>query len=217
MKAQRLGLILLVLLFAKQGFADQDYWPDMAALKSSATDMELTYGHLDPERLVPDDLLQKAVITYHSQEKLLKKKDVLSIIDFGKNSKQARFFIVHLVSGKVEALHVAHGKGSDPDFDGQAQKFSNIPESYMSSLGAYVTAETYWGEHGKSLRLDGISPSNSNARKRDIVIHGADYVSDDNRVQGRSFGCPAVSNQQIEKVIQEIGGGALIFAGVSQK
>ncbi|MCP5916770.1 murein L,D-transpeptidase catalytic domain family protein, partial [Klebsiella pneumoniae] len=76
-----------------------------------------------------------------------------------------RFFIVDMNSGSVWPLHVAHGKGSDSNHDGYAEKFSNTSGSNASSLGYYITAETYNGSNGYSLRLDGMSSTNSNARR----------------------------------------------------
>lgn len=188
----------------------------VTSLASQPVDLE-KYDHLDPSHIVPEDLLLKAVTAYEQQLSHLDRKEVITVIDFSKRSSKPRFFIVDMKSGRVEALHVAHGKGSDPEYSGFAKKFSNTPDSLMSSLGVYVTAETYYGQHGQSLRLDGLSATNSNARERAIVIHGAKYVSDENQLQGRSFGCPAVSNKNISKVIQKIGGGSLIYAGISRE
>lgn len=220
----RWTFFLLLSLFAQSALAAEPRsWVDdhikvlepLAMQADKNAELEALYGHLDPERMIPDDLLLKAVKIYHSQDKLIRKKEVLTVIDYGKNSKEPRFYLVNMISGAVEAMHVAHGRGSDPDFDGFAQKFSNTPDSLMTSLGAFVTAETYIGEHGKSLRLDGISSTNSKARERAIVIHGAEYVTEEVKVQGRSYGCPALPTEKIDRVIKKIGGGSLIFAGVS--
>jgi hypothetical protein len=81
----------------------------------------------------------------------------------------------------------------------------------MSSLGFYLTAETYNGEHGYSLRLDGLSSTNSNARERAIVIHAADYVAPGEKI-GRSWGCPAVEPRYHQQIIDELKEGALIYA-----
>lgn len=175
------------------------------------------YNYVDPDKIVPTKLLKKAILAFDARKEHLKKTDVISVIDYSQRSDKARFFIIDMKTGEVRRLHVAHGKGSDPDFDGYAQKFSNTPDSLMTSLGVFVTAETYYGQHGRSLRLDGLSKSNSNARERDIVIHGAGYVTDAKQIQGRSFGCPAVSQQKINKLIDTIGGGSLILAGLSRE
>lgn len=90
-------------------------------------------------------------------------------------------------------------------------------EFRQSSLGVYRTAETYQGKHGYSLRLDGLSPGkNSNARKRAIVVHGADYASPRHLQKfdklGRSWGCPALPREQSRAIIDTIKGGSVIYA-----
>jgi hypothetical protein len=114
-------------------------------------------------------------------------------------------------SGDVEPYLTAHGRNSDTDFDGYATKFSNTSGSKMSSVGFYLTAETYYGDNGYSLRLDGLSSTNSNARSRAIVIHGASYVREAVLI-GRSYGCPALEVRYAADVINTIKGGALIYA-----
>lgn len=175
------------------------------------------YDHLDPGHEVPTDLLKKAVLYFDANQAKFPNKNYLSVIDFAKNSKQKRFFIIDLKTGKVWAIHTAHGKGSDPDHNGLADSFSNVSGSNKSSLGVYKTAETYTGSHGRSLRLDGLSSTNSNVRARAIVIHGASYVTEASVIQGRSFGCPAVSMDLKDKVIDQLKSGSMIYAGLSAK
>ena len=123
--------------------------------------------------------------------------------------------MVDLASGSVTPFYVAHGMGSDPNRTGYATKFSNISGSEMSSLGFYKTAETYMGEHGLMLRIDGLSDSNSNVRSRAIVVHGADYVVDSPVQQGRSWGCFAVPMADHVSLIDNIKGGSMMYAGLS--
>ena len=118
-------------------------------------------------------------------------------------------------SGAVWSLHVAHGKGSDPEETGFATVFGNKSGSDRTSLGYYLTAETYSGKHGLSLRIDGLSSSNSNVREREVVVHGADYVHDIDLKAGRSDGCFAVPDDDHAHVIDVIKGGSLIYAGRS--
>ena len=109
-------------------------------------------------------------------------------------------------------LHNGQGSG-----DNLANAFSNTPESHQSSIGLFVTAETYIGKHGYSLRLDGLDRGfNDRARERAIVVHGASYVSPafvkaQGRL-GRSWGCPAVSAAVARPLIDAIKGGNLLFA-----
>lgn len=90
----------------------------------------------------------------------------------------------------ISRTKAAVGKGSDPDGDGWLNDFSNAPNSLATSEGRYKIAEQYVGKYGISYRLDGLDSTNSNARKRAIVIHEADYVT--SKKAGRSFGCIAV-------------------------
>ena len=137
----------------------------------------------------------KAITGYYNLKdagRLSKAKQILSIVDFNKPSSEKRMWIIDLNAKKLlfNTL-VAHGKGSG---DNYATSFSNISESNQSSLGFYVTANTYHGKHGLSLKINGMDGAyNSNALNRAVVIHGASYVSHDFVKQhgrlGRSLGC----------------------------
>jgi hypothetical protein len=148
------------------------------------------------------------------------KKNILTIIDFNKSSTKKRFFIIDLDKQKIihESL-VAHGKNSGWDIP---SSFSNMANSHKSSLGFYLTAETYSGQHGLSLRLDGLEKNiNDNARKRHIVIHRADYVSsnfiDKYGRLGRSFGCPSLPSENYQTIIDLIKDESIIFIYSNQK
>lgn len=139
----------------------------------------------------------------------------LVVIDYSLPSTATRLWVIDLSTSQVlDAQRVAHGQGTGDDL---ARAFSNTDGSHQSSLGVFRTAETYVGQHGRSLRLDGLEPGfNDRARDRAIVVHGADYVSDDfisstGRL-GRSWGCPAVSNDAIDPLIDEIAGGTLVVS-----
>ncbi len=164
---------------------------------------------------VPEDLMRKALAYYSANAAKIQNKKYIGIVDFSAHSSKQRFFIVDMQSGAVHAIHVAHGKGSDPDGDGYATRFSNTPESKASSLGFYLTGPMYYGSHGKSMRLLGQSPTNSNALARAVVIHESAYVREANVIQGRSFGCLAVATTEIRQVLASLNGGALIYAGLS--
>lgn len=164
---------------------------------------------------VPQDLLEKARAYYNANLDRIGNHKHIGVIDFSRHSSRPRFFIVDVKGGLTRALRVAHGKGSDPDNDGFATLFSNKPDSHASSLGFYLTGETYVGKHGKSMRLHGLSSTNSNAFSRAVVIHEADYVQEANVKPGRSFGCPAVAASEIAGVLSSLQGGALIYAGLA--
>jgi hypothetical protein len=174
------------------------------------------YAHLDPNGEVPTTLLQKAVLYFDANQAHTPNKKYLSIVDFSQRSSEARLFIVALSTGAVWKLHVAHGKNSDKNDDGIAEAFSNINGSEMSSLGVYLTAETYSGKHGLSLRLDGLSSTNSNVRMREIVMHAATYVYDTNKKAGRSWGCLALPPADRDRAVSLLKGGSLIYVGLSQ-
>ncbi len=172
----------------------------------------LDFSHIDRDKIIPAKLLSDALDYYSNNLTKIKNQRYLVIIDFKAHNSVERFYLIDVDSGDVETYLTAHGKNSDPDFDGYATQFSNTNNSNMSSLGFYLTAETYYGQNGYSLRLDGLSSTNSNARARAIVIHGADYVQPGGKI-GRSFGCPALEMRYNKDVIDRIKGGALIYAG----
>ena len=170
------------------------------------------YYYVDSSEEINRKELATALKYYDKNYNNLQNKDVLTIIDFSKHSGKKRFYIVDINSGKVNSYHTSHGKGTDGDHNGYADNFSNTPNSKMSSIGFYKTAETYYGKHGYSLRLDGLSASNSKARSRAIVIHGASYVNSSYSKMGRSWGCPALSKDISSRLINEIKGGSVIYS-----
>lgn len=161
------------------------------------------------------DVFEKAL---HGMEKLLRKNlivtNILSIIDFSKPSTEKRLFVIDLDQSLL-LFHtwVAHGHNSGKEL---ANSFSNKPRSKKSSLGFYVTGATYRGSNGYSLKLQGLETGfNSNAFKRAIVVHGADYVNE-NYIQsqgyiGRSLGCPAVEPSISQALINTIKEGSCLF------
>ncbi|MFW6371336.1 MAG: murein L,D-transpeptidase catalytic domain family protein [Bacteroidota bacterium] len=142
------------------------------------------------------------------------KKDILTVIDFSLSSNEKRLWIIDIETKQVLFNdYVAHGRNSGNE---EAGAFSNVSGSYMSSIGFYVTGETYQGKHGLSLFLEGMDKDyNCNARNRAIVMHGADYVSADFIQQygrlGRSLGCPSVSMEIHQEVINTIKDGSTLF------
>ena len=142
------------------------------------------------------------------------KRDILTVIDFSLSSNEKRMWVIDLQNKKVLFNDlVAHGRNSGNEF---ARKFSNVPETNMSSIGFYITGKTYHGKHGLSMFLHGKDKGfNDNAKKRAIVMHGADYVSESfikkyGRL-GRSFGCPSVSMTIYKDLINTIADGTCIF------
>lgn len=175
------------------------------------------YANLDRDHLIPRGLLATALNYYDSNLAQIRNKTYLAVIDFSLPSTKQRFWIITMATGDVFATTVAHGKGSDANNDGFAEKFSNVDGSLASSLGVYVTDNTYNGSNGLSLRIDGKSATNSNARSRAVVIHGAAYVQDREVQQGRSWGCPAVPQAYRDRIIGWLKGGSVLYIGLSAK
>jgi hypothetical protein len=168
--------------------------------------------HVDPNGVVPKALLVDAVAFLDFYKAKIRNRNYLTVVDFSKHSGKKRMFVVNMTSGAVSSYVVAHGSGSDPGNTGFASRFSNVENSNQSSLGYYLTGETYNGKHGNSLRLDGVSSTDSRVRARAIVIHGADYVSEGRSKQGRSWGCLALPQREKDGVIAQLKGGSVIYA-----
>ena len=144
------------------------------------------------------------------------KKNVLVVVDFTKRSSEKRLFIVDTRTNKVEAWKTAHGSGSDPGNTGRPTRFSNRSGSKMSSIGFYRTAETYQGKYGYSLRLDGLSGTNSRVRARAVVMHPSKYVREGG-ASGRSWGCFAIDSRYSRHIIDRVKGGVLLYAYGGQR
>jgi hypothetical protein len=139
------------------------------------------------------------------------------LVDFDRHSSQPRMYRLKLDDGRVDMFRTAHGRGSDPMHTGFAQMFSNVPESYTSSVGSYVTAGMSTGVvHNENVLLDGLDYSNSRARERAIIVHGADYCDPSYLRRfgklGRSNGCFSVSNEDLATLRPAMASGRLIFA-----
>lgn len=161
---------------------------------------------------LPTKHLNDAQVYFEKNKQKFQNKDYLVVIDYSQPSNVKRFHLVDTKSKRIESYLTAHGKGSDPLHTGKATLFSDKQGSKMTSLGFFKTDITYVGQHGYSLKLDGLSPSNKNARSRLIVIHGASYVDPKRKVIGRSWGCPALEPLHTKNIIDKIKGGALIYA-----
>lgn len=179
---------------------------------STEEDIKEIYKNLGMENKLEYSTFFKAIQGYNKIED--KKPGYITIIDFSKPSNEERFFVIDLENKKVDyATYVSHGKNTGL---GTAVKFSNNINSYQSSLGFYVTKNTYEGSNGYSLRLLGLEPGiNSNAMDRHIVVHGANYATkefmDKYGFLGRSLGCPAIPEEISKEVIDYIKGGTVLY------
>jgi hypothetical protein len=164
-----------------------------------------------------DPKILELALTAHQEAKArgLVKKPLITVIDYSKPSVQKRLWVFDLKKNKlIYETYVSHGEGSGGDF---ATHFSNQQDSHQTSIGVFTTAETYEGMYGLSLKLDGRDKGfNDNARKRRIVMHGADFAREEyiekHGVLGTSWACPSISDEIADQVINLIKGGSLIFS-----
>lgn len=174
------------------------------------TDMGLVNSGLDPKAF------EYAWRGYHTLLKkgLLRKKAVLSICDFSQSSRNKRMYVIDVRRRKLlYRTYVAHGQNSGDEF---ATAFSNAQDSYMSSLGFYITQRTYVGRNGLSLKLNGVdSGYNDMALQRKIVLHGSSYVGEkymeDYGAPGTSLGCPALPPGVSARIIRTVKDGSCLF------
>lgn len=151
---------------------------------------------------------------YMLNHHLLSRTNILSICDLSQSSRNKRLYVLDLEKKEVVInTYVAHGRNSGTEY---ARSFSNSPSSHKSSLGFYVTQQTYFGNNGLSLKIRGVEKGfNDKANGRNIVVHGSEYVGPDflrmNHFSGRSYGCPAVPSDDTERVIDAIKEGSCLF------
>ena len=148
-----------------------------------------------------------------SQNKLTN-PDILTIADYSQSAKKKRLYVIDVKNGKVLFnTFVSHGKNSGSEY---ASDFSNSQHSNKSSIGFMVTAETYVGTAGYSLKLDGVEDGiNDQVRIRNIVMHGSRFVNYERIYErgtiGNSLGCPAIPLSDHKLVIDKIKGGSCLF------
>lgn len=178
---------------------------------------QITPPPLDPRRLVRPELMSRAMAALDVHSHRISLRDRMYLVDFQKFSGEERFYEVDLIGGHVTAFRTCHGRGSDPQHSGFARTFSNTPESYMSSVGAYATAGAGWGaQQGPNVLLDGLEYSNNMARDRAIIVHGADYADPEFLARegklGRSYGCFSTAHTDLPMLRERMGEGRLLFA-----
>lgn len=184
--------------------------------KSTEDEILARYAYVDPNREVPTDLLKNAILYFDANLSRFPNQAWVTIVDFKPRSNRQRLFLIDMASGAVEKYRTTHGIGSDRNKDGYAERFSNVVNSGTSSLGFVRTGEVYHGKFRRSLRLDGLSSTNSNIRRRAIVYHGWDNVYERDVVQGLSWGCITMDWALKDAVIDKIRDGSLMYVGVAQ-
>jgi hypothetical protein len=174
-----------------------------------------------PNASVPPPALLKSLLAkFKDSRQVLGNHRYTALLNYRQPSWEPRFYVIDPESSAVVGRYVvAHGRGSDPDHDGYADRFGDRPESHMSSLGFFRTDETYVsdsGGHGLSMRLVGLSGSNRNAWDRAIVIHANWYMEPgflaQRRKPGRSYGCLVFSDRDRNEIVDKLKGGALLYA-----
>ena len=186
---------------------------------------------LDRHGLIPRSLLREALAGLKTHGGQVANRRRIAIVDLSRPSGEPRFYVLNLHDGSVRLMATTHGKGSDPDQVGRAVRVSNAPGSMASSVGGYLTGEGYYSAAhlSQAVRLDGLDPTDADARCRCIVIHEADrsdgqnyasaawiaaHVGADGKGQaGRSDGCFAFSREDMPYVLRRMTAGTFLYAG----
>jgi hypothetical protein len=165
---------------------------------------------------VRPEIYRKALAALDLHGGRVRHRDRIAIADFGLGSALARFHLIDLDKTQATTLLVAHGIGSDRGHTGYVQRFSNENGSEASCDGAFIAADYYYGQHGQSQRLVGLDPTNNRAYERAIVIHAAWYANQSMLAThgrlGRSQGCFAVGEGDLQTVFARLGEGRMLYA-----
>jgi hypothetical protein len=193
----------------------------LAAKKAEMRMIVATAGSIYEEMDLEDSGLSRKAFEYAwtgyyklRKKGLLHRTGILSICDFSQSSSNQRMYVIDVRNRRMlYRTYVAHGINSGEEF---ASSFSNRSESCKSSLGFYITTQTYTGMNGLSLRIEGVDKGfNDNASRRSIVIHGASYVSlrilHKYGVMGTTFGCPAIPDEMSSQIIPVVKNGSCFF------
>ena len=179
-----------------------------AAAPEPAVDVE---GGLRPE-LLKSAQESAAAFGFDPDAKMI-------VVDFKWHSSKPRLFVVAPKAGAVKSMLCAHGIGSDKAHSGYATAFSNVPNSSASSVGAYrVLGQGFGAKHGPNLLLEGLQPTNDNAKARQIIVHSAWYAAPDFVIEhgkmGRSNGCFVTSDKDRDTLFEMLMPGVMLYAGV---
>lgn len=199
----------LLLLFIPVNFSQRESFEPYTFEVSSCKQL---YNEMQLEGIVNFTAFEQAIAGYDKIGE--KTKEIMTLVDFSKPSTEERFYVFDMRHKKLLFTSlVSHGKNSGGNY---ATSFSNENGSLKSSLGFFLTENTYQGKNGYSLILNGLEKGiNDRAKERAIVIHGAAYsnpsaIASSGRL-GRSFGCPALPQTVSKPIINTIKGGSLLF------
>ncbi len=182
------------------------------------TGCQRLYDEMQLDNIVNYSAFEQVMVGYNKIN--AKNRDIVTLIDFSKPSTEPRLYIFDMKHHRLLLTsHVSHGRNSG---DNYATSFSNENGSYKSSLGFYLTENTYQGKNGYSLILNGLEKGiNDNAKQRAIVIHGAAYSNPSTIVSsgrlGRSLGCPALPLAVSQSIINTIKGGTILYIYADNK
>lgn len=213
---QKVLIYLLLLIFPANSISTGSAL-SVAPPAPVLSDSRQLYLDMQLEEVVNYDAFQQALAGYQRIDR--KNKEILTLIDFSKPSTEERFYVLDIQQRKLLfSSLVSHGRNSGEKY---ATSFSNEQGSYKSSLGFYITENTYQGKNGYSLVLDGLEKDiNDRAKERAIVIHGAAYSNPTAIASGRlgrSFGCPALPQAVNQSVINTIKDGSIVFIYANSK
>lgn len=202
-------ILYILLLFLPIGSSSVK--EEKVAFRSPLSESSQLYHDMELGELVNYTAFEQALAGYRRIDE--KNKDILTLIDYSKPSTEKRLFVIDLKQKKLlYASLVSHGRNSGENY---ATSFSNENGSYKSSLGFYLTEDTYQGKNGYSLVLNGLEKGiNDHAKERAIVMHAAPYCNPSflsNGRLGRSQGCPALPEAVSKSIINTIKGGSLLY------
>ena len=195
--------------------------PDLAPSNASASSPTVE-ENLSPAKVLYTEIglagaMEESVFEagYQRMAKYKMSGKVLAIADMTQPSTAKRLYIIELEKKElVLRTWVAHGQRTG---ENMATAFSDREGSHQTSLGLYrVGSEIVSPKHGAALLLHGIEKGiNGNALSREVIMHGADYVSAEFIAQhgrlGRSWGCPSVSQEMMPRMVDLLADGGLLY------